>query len=192
MCLGIRKRMSLLPFLAARTLRIYKQCIGRFEHNIQLSWTDHFSLPVSDQDRCQYRGPLEDESLIFNTKQSQRSKASAQQELSLARRRLFYAQTIIKFESQFQYPLWESEKERLAQLLHLKVERPVRNENVIWDASSFSQQAQGSAKVAQSDSRSVRDVRDNPESDAVRNIEGDGNPRPNDIEEEFPDLPDPE
>ena len=31
----------------------YKQCIGRFEHNIQLSSTEHFSLPVSDQDRCQ-------------------------------------------------------------------------------------------------------------------------------------------
>ena len=111
--------------------------------------------------------------LNLNTKHSQRSKASAQQELSIARRRLFYAQTIIKFESQFQYPLWESEKEHLAQLLHLKVERPVRNENVIRDASSISQQAQGSAKVAQSDSRSVRDVRDNPEPDAVRNIEGD-------------------
>lgn len=112
------------------------------------------------------------------TKHGQRSKPSAQQELSLARRRLFYARTITRFESQFQYPLWESEKEYLAQLLHLKVERPVRNEDAIRDASSFPQRAQGSAKVAQHDPRSERGVRDNLKSDnlksdAARKMEGD-------------------
>jgi len=78
----------------------------------------------------------------FSTKHSQRSKPSAQQKVTLARRRLFYAQTITRFESQFQYPLWER--------------RHVRNEDAIRDASSFPQQAQGSAKVAQSDTRSER------------------------------------
>jgi len=109
----------------------------------------------------------------FGTNRSQRSKPSAQQKLSLARRRLFYAQTITRFERQFRYPLWESEKGHLAQLLHLNVESPVRNEDAIRDASSLPQRAQGSAKVAQSDPRSEREVRDDLTSDAARVHEGD-------------------
>ena len=96
-----------------------------------------------------------------------RSKLSAQQELSLARRRSFYVQTITRFEIQFQYPLWESEKEHLSQLLPLRLERPVRNENATRDASLFPQQIQGLAKVTYSDPRSEREVRDDLKRDAA-------------------------
>lgn len=101
----------------------------------------------------------------FGTKYSQLSKLSAQQTLSIARRRLFYTRTIERFESRFEYYLWQSEKEHLAQLLHLKVERPVRNEDANRDASLFPQRARDSAKVAHSDER---EVRDDPRSDAAR------------------------
>lgn len=109
----------------------------------------------------------------FSTNHSQRSKPSAQQILSLARRRLVHAQTITRFEKQFRYPLWESEKGHLAQLLQLSVESPVRNEAAIRDASSLPQRAQGSATVAQSDPRIERVVRDDLTSDAARIHEGD-------------------
>ena len=61
----------------------------------------------------------------------------------------------------------------MAQLLHLKMERTVRNEDAIRDAFSFPQRAQGSAKVARSDPRSEREVRNDLKSDAVRKNEGD-------------------
>lgn len=58
----------------------------------------------------------------FGPKHSQRNKLSAQQRLSLARRRLLYAQTITRFQIRFQSPLWPLEKENLAQHLHLEID----------------------------------------------------------------------
>ena len=49
----------------------------------------------------------------------------------------------------------------------------MRNKDVIRDASSFPQRAQGSAKVAQSDPRSQREVRDDLKTDAAVENEGD-------------------
>lgn len=109
----------------------------------------------------------------LGTKQSQRSKPSAQRELSLARRRLFHAQTIARFESQFRYPLWECEKEYLAQLLHLKLERPLSNEDATRETLSSPQRAQCSAKMAHSDLRNESEVCDNLKSGAVRENAGD-------------------
>jgi len=109
----------------------------------------------------------------LGTKQSQRSKPSAQRELSLARRRLFHAQTIARFESRFRYPLWESEKEHLAQLLYLKLDRPVSNKDAIRDAFSSPERAQGSAKMAHSDLRNESEVCGDSKSGAVKENAGD-------------------
>lgn len=77
---------------------------------------------------------------MFSTWQSQHRKSFAQQYLSIARRHLFLVQTITKFQDHFQYPLWESEKEYIADLL--KVERLAGDKNAIQDTSSYRQRAQ--------------------------------------------------
>jgi len=61
----------------------------------------------------------------------------------------------------------------LAHLLQLQVERPVRNEGRIQDAFSFPQQAHDSIRVAQSDARNEREIRDGLDSEAAMEDEGD-------------------
>ena len=83
--------------------------------------------------------------------------------------------------------MWESEKEHLAHLLHLPVERPVRNEGAIQDAFSFPQGAQNSVRVVQSDARKKREIRDGLNSEAAKEDEGDTKGYRNEAAEEEDD-----
>jgi hypothetical protein len=104
----------------------------------------------------------------LGTKQSQRSKLSAQQESSLARRRLFHARTIAGFESRFRYQLWKSKKEHLAQLLYLRLDKPVSNEDAIWDAFLSLEQAQDLAKITYNNLRNKSKICDDLKSSAIK------------------------
>ncbi len=61
----------------------------------------------------------------------------------------------------------------MAQLLHLKLEKPVSNEDTIRDVFSSPQRAQGSAKMAHSDLRNESEVCDDLKSGPVRENAGD-------------------
>jgi len=61
----------------------------------------------------------------------------------------------------------------LAQLLHLKLEEPVSNKDIIRNVFSSPQRAQESARMAHSNLRNKSEVCDDPKSGAVRENAGD-------------------
>ncbi len=109
---------------------------------------------------------------MISTQQSQPSNLSAQQRLSLARRRIFHEKTVAKFENFFQYPLWESEKEHLAHLLQLKVERLTQNEAAVQDGLLSGQRAKGLGRLRQNYPPNGRKVRAELEMEAAKQVGG--------------------
>ena len=102
----------------------------------------------------------------FSMKQSQHCETSAQEYLSIARRRLLLIRTIAKFEGHFPFPLWESEREYLADLL--KVKRLAWGEKTIQDPSSCRQRAKIPSKFSQRSPTNKYRVRDDLGSGVVK------------------------
>jgi len=75
----------------------------------------------------------------------------------------------------------------LTHRLRLQVKRSVRNEGVIQDAFSFSQLAQNSVRVVQSDARNEREIRDGLNSKAAKKDEEDTTEYRNEAAEEKDD-----
>ena len=68
--------------------------------------------------------------------------------------------------------MWESEKEHLAHLLQLKVERHLRNEEAVQDCTSSGQRAKVSGRLSQNHPPNGRKLRAELYSEAAKQAEG--------------------